>query len=122
MSPIQKEMEQDGYSTDSDIFMENLTVKWLKHLEEDGDEPTKGNSKILAKWYKPINPNNGKTQRQKYRKGQLNQRLSIRGRDKLAKILITPLGKESKGQRISKVIIDFPNQIKSIKHHLLPQP
>jgi CRISPR-associated protein Cmr6 len=53
MSPIQKEMEQDGYSTDSDIFMENLTVKWLKRLEEDGDEPTKREiAKYLAEWYK----------------------------------------------------------------------
>ncbi len=57
MSPIRKEMEQDGYSSDSDIFMENLTVKWQKRLEEDGDDLAKKEiAKHLAKWYKINRP------------------------------------------------------------------
>ena len=57
MSPIQKEMEQDGYSTNSEIFMENLTLKWLKRLEDDGDDLAKKEiAKHLAKWYKTNRP------------------------------------------------------------------
>lgn len=57
MSPIRREMEEDGYSFDSNIFMENLTVKWLKRLEEDGDDPTKKEiAKHLANWYKTNRP------------------------------------------------------------------
>jgi CRISPR-associated protein Cmr6 len=53
MSPIRQEMEQDGYSADSDIFMENLTVKWLKRLEDNEDDSAKKEiAKHLAKWYK----------------------------------------------------------------------
>lgn len=57
MSPIKKEMEADGYSTDSDVFMEKLTVKWLKRLEGDEDEQIKQEIAIyLAKWYKTNKP------------------------------------------------------------------
>ena len=56
MSPIRQEMEQDGYSTDSDVFMENLTLKWLKRLEAMETTPKKEIAKYLAEWYKTNRP------------------------------------------------------------------
>lgn len=54
MSPLRREMEKDGYSKGDEIFMEVLTVKWLKRLEDNTEkEVTKKEiAKYLADWYK----------------------------------------------------------------------
>lgn len=56
MSPIRQEMEEDGYSLDSDIFMESLTVKWLNRLEDENETSKKEIAKNLADWYKANRP------------------------------------------------------------------
>ncbi|HHW39899.1 MAG TPA: type III-B CRISPR module RAMP protein Cmr6 [Syntrophomonadaceae bacterium] len=53
VSPIRKEMEDDGYSSNPDRFMEFLTNKWLKKLQ---DEQVPLNTKqeiaaLLKDWY-----------------------------------------------------------------------
>ena len=47
-------MEKDGYSKGDEIFMEVLTVKWLKRLEDNTEEEVtkKEIAKYLADWYK----------------------------------------------------------------------
>jgi CRISPR-associated protein Cmr6 len=57
MSPIRREMEEDGYSVDGMIFMEKLTVKWLKRLRTEGEDSLKKEiAKHLAHWYKTNRP------------------------------------------------------------------
>ena len=52
MTPLQKEMEADGYSTDANRFMEKLTTKWLDHLGSAEVETEKLEiAEMLANWY-----------------------------------------------------------------------
>lgn len=54
LTPIQREMEEDGYSDDPDQFMELLTVKWLNRLDAE-DALHAEQQEIacrLANWYK----------------------------------------------------------------------
>jgi CRISPR-associated protein Cmr6 len=54
LTPIQQEMEEDGYSTDASTFMEALTVKWLGRMEADETAASerKEIAGLLADWYK----------------------------------------------------------------------
>ncbi len=53
MSPVRRQMEEDGYNQDGDIFMKNLTIKWLEYLRGDTDQKIKVEIAIyLAEWYK----------------------------------------------------------------------
>lgn len=54
MSPIRKEMEEDGYSEDDgERFMQSLTERWLQYLKDDTALETKKEIAIyLAEWYK----------------------------------------------------------------------
>lgn len=57
MSPIRQEISQDGYDTDVQRFMENLTVKWIKRLgESENDQDQKEIAKYLAIWYETNYP------------------------------------------------------------------
>jgi len=52
MSPIRREMEDEGYSEKDEVFMESLTVKWIERLEGDENEATKKEiARHLADWY-----------------------------------------------------------------------
>jgi CRISPR-associated protein Cmr6 len=58
MSPLRREMEEEGYSTNADAFMERLTKKWLPRLESI-DEPEERKKEIashLAQWYRQYKP------------------------------------------------------------------
>ena len=35
MTPVEREMEEDGYDQDSDRFMKVLTDKWLDRMEAE---------------------------------------------------------------------------------------
>lgn len=74
LTPIRQEMEEDGYSTNDDRFMQALTEKWLDRME--ADEITVHERKeiveLLAGWYqknrikqwkKPTGKNIDKVQR-----------------------------------------------------------
>jgi len=55
-------MEQDGYNSDPDRFMETLTTKWLnkmsgKDLEENERREI---ARYLADWYQKFKPNQWK--------------------------------------------------------------
>lgn len=54
MSPIRREMEQDGYSNDPEMFMSLLTTKWLDRMDGKGVEPEDSReiAQLLAEWYK----------------------------------------------------------------------
>lgn len=57
-SSILKEMEEDGYNSDPDRFMESLTTKWLKRLQEE-QLPLKAKQEIallLRDWYLRYRP------------------------------------------------------------------
>lgn len=54
LTPIQREMEEDGYSDDPNQFMESLTVKWLDRMDAE-DALHAEQQEIacrLANWYK----------------------------------------------------------------------
>ncbi|NMB41346.1 MAG: type III-B CRISPR module RAMP protein Cmr6 [Firmicutes bacterium] len=58
MTPIRREMEEEGFSVDENTFMEKLTVKWLKRLKDESVDAKEkreiaGN---LADWYKTWRP------------------------------------------------------------------
>lgn len=53
MTPVEREMEEDGYDQDSDRFMKVLTDKWLDRMEAE-DTPLADRMEIaqrLADWY-----------------------------------------------------------------------
>lgn len=53
MSPLRKEMEEDGYSRDPELFMSALTSKWIKKLQDD-QMPLDDKREIavlLKEWY-----------------------------------------------------------------------
>lgn len=53
MTPVEREMEEDGYQQDPDRFMKALTGKWLDRMESD-DTPSAEQMEIarrLAVWY-----------------------------------------------------------------------
>lgn len=59
MSPLRREMEEEGYSTNADAFMERLTKKWLPRLESPAEleEHKKEIALHLAQWYQQFKPN-----------------------------------------------------------------
>jgi len=62
MSPLRREMEKDGYSTDTNAFMQAMASKWLKHMES-ADTPAEEKTEIasqLKEWYKEYKPKHWK--------------------------------------------------------------
>ena len=53
-APLGREMEEDGFSTDPDRFMEAMSTKWLPRLDDEGLAPEEGReiAAFLAQWYK----------------------------------------------------------------------
>ncbi|TYO92772.1 type III-B CRISPR module RAMP protein Cmr6 [Desulfallas thermosapovorans] len=53
MSPVRREMEEDGYSTDENKFMQQMTGKWLKQMESPDIviETRQEIARLLADWY-----------------------------------------------------------------------
>ncbi len=53
MSPIEREMEEDGYSKDVNAFMRVLTTKWLDAMEDESlpEKDRKEIAQLLAAWY-----------------------------------------------------------------------
>ncbi|MBM7865790.1 type III-B CRISPR module RAMP protein Cmr6 [Heliobacterium gestii] len=61
MSPVRREMEDDGYSGNVDLFMAALTKKWLSRLDEEPQEKTRQEIAILlAEWYQVNKPDQWK--------------------------------------------------------------
>lgn len=58
MSPLRRQMEEDGYSTDENAFMEAMTVKWLKRVEaSDTQAGEKAEiASLLKEWYLEYKP------------------------------------------------------------------
>ena len=59
LTPIQQQMQQDGYRMDNDqIFMQALTRKWLELMEAEEIEISerKEIAKLLAAWYQSRHP------------------------------------------------------------------
>lgn len=54
MSPVQREMEADGYSADENNFMQQMSKKWLARMESpDVDPDTRSEiARLLADWYR----------------------------------------------------------------------
>ncbi len=66
VSPIRRDMEDEGYSEKDGTFMESLTVKWIKRLEGDENEAIKGEiARYLADWYISNRPKQWKNPRGK---------------------------------------------------------
>ncbi|MEW6574131.1 MAG: type III-B CRISPR module RAMP protein Cmr6 [Bacillota bacterium] len=53
VSPLRAEMEEDGYNRDPDRFMNALTTKWLKKLQDDQTIPDERReiAVLLKEWY-----------------------------------------------------------------------
>lgn len=70
MNPLQREMEDDGYSTDTQAFMQAMTSKWLDRMESDGTPPEEKTeiARLLVEWYKEYNPKHWKKPNKKNEK------------------------------------------------------
>lgn len=51
MRPVQREMEQDGYSDKPDVFMSQLSAKWLNRMEGSASGEAKEIAGLLKTWY-----------------------------------------------------------------------
>ncbi|OAT80422.1 type III-B CRISPR module RAMP protein Cmr6 [Desulfotomaculum copahuensis] len=58
LSPVRREMEADGYSTDENKFMQLMTEKWLKQMESPDAAPETRQeiASLLAGWYQRNKP------------------------------------------------------------------
>ena len=58
MSPLGREMEEDGFSTDPDRFMEAMSTKWLPRLDDEGLAPEERReiATLLARWHQENRP------------------------------------------------------------------
>lgn len=58
MSPVRREMEDDGYDGQPDRFMTELTNKWLKRMMSEETQLTERReiADLLAKWYQAHRP------------------------------------------------------------------
>lgn len=52
LTPVRREMEQDGYSDKPDVFMSHLSSKWLSRMEGAAPEEAKEIAELLETWYK----------------------------------------------------------------------
>lgn len=70
MSPLRREMEDDGYSTDTQTFMQAMTSKWLDRMESVDTPPEEKTeiARLLMEWYKEYNPKHWKKPNKKNKK------------------------------------------------------
>lgn len=69
MSPVRREMEVDGYSTDENKFMQQMTEKWLKRMESPDTAPETSQeiARLLAGWYQQYRASHWKKPNKKNR-------------------------------------------------------
>lgn len=62
MTPVEREMEEDGYQQDPNRFMELLAKKWLVRMEEENTPPADRMeiAQRLAEWYQTHRSNHWK--------------------------------------------------------------
>lgn len=62
MSAIRAAMEQDGYSNNPEQFMQVLTTRWLKEMQDENKEAgdRREIAGLLAEWYQRVKPDQWK--------------------------------------------------------------
>lgn len=56
LSPLEAEMNDEGYFAESDLFMQALTNKWINRVKDPEDPERTDIARLLMSWYKSHRP------------------------------------------------------------------
>ena len=56
LSPLEAEMNDEGYFAESDLFMQALTNKWINRVKDPNDPERTDIARLLMTWYKSHRP------------------------------------------------------------------